>query len=373
MNPLNPPVWVESTAVGRPEHSIPAAEMMGSATVREHLPTHEMSCTASILSWFMRRLTIEGVNEHDGSVPLYGVWIWSGSMDRTDTHLEASLDGLNSRVNELESAGDPAELMEAYVNRGSILSMLGYRTSALDDLESAAVIAAELPPDSVDAGTFIKIHTAIASMIMEQGGDPLDEYLLAATRLDELHPGSSHFDKRSAVRMCSASAEDLMDCENPEYAMRYLDKGLEIASGTDPWSENRCLDMLIQYAESADMMNDVRGSIDRCSTAIEVGSELMEKGLLEDVEQLVSALVLRASGESDLGMNENTVIDLNAAVGILEGMLENHSLPDADVLMSLHHDLAGALMKTGRIEEAEKHLIRAMEIGIGHTASSFDD
>lgn len=294
-------------------------------------------------------------------------------MEKTDAHLEASLDGLNSRVNELESKGDSVELMEAYVNRGSILSMLGYRTSAIDDLQSAADIASELPPNMVDAGTFVKIHTALASMIMEQGGDPLDEYILAATRLDELHPGSAHFDKRSAVRMCSASAEDLMDCENPDYAMRYLDRGLEIASGTDPWSENRCLDMLIQYAESADMMNDVRLAVERCSTAIDVGSELLENGLLEDVEQLVSALVLRASGESDLGINDSAVIDLNAAVGILEGMLENHSLPDTEVLMSLHHDLAGALMKAGRVEEAEKHLIRAMEIGIGHTASSFDD
>ena len=64
-----------------------------------------------------------------------------GAMEKTDSHLEASLEGLNDRVNELESAGASADLMEAYVNRGCVLSMLGYRTSALDDLESAAGIA----------------------------------------------------------------------------------------------------------------------------------------------------------------------------------------------------------------------------------------
>lgn len=296
-----------------------------------------------------------------------------GTMEKTDSHLEASLEGLNDRVNELESAGASADLMEAYVNRGCVLSMLGYRTSALDDLESAAGIASELPSSEVDPGTFVKIHTAIASLIMDQGGDPVEEYMLAATRLMPLHPGSAHFDKRSAVRMCSVAAEDLMDCDYPDGAVQYLEKGMELASGTDPWSQNRLLDLLIQSAEAADAMNDVRGAVDRCSQAIEIGSELIEKGLLEDVEQLVSALVLRASGESDLGLNENSAIDLEAAVNILEGMLENHRLPDTEVLMTLHHDLAGALMKVGKIEQAEKHLIRAMEIGIGHTASSLDD
>ena len=126
---------------------------------------------------------------------------------------------------------------------------------------------------------------------------------------------------------------------------------MELASDTDPWSQNRLLDLLIQSAEAADAMNDVRGAVDRCSQAIETGSELIEKGLLE----------------------ENSAIDLEAAVNILEGMLEIHRLPDTEVLMTLHHDLAGALVKVGKIEQAEKHLIRAMEIGIGHTASSLDD
>ena len=53
VKPVNPPVCVESTAVGSPEHSMPTDEMIGSATVREHLPTQEMSWIARILSWCM--------------------------------------------------------------------------------------------------------------------------------------------------------------------------------------------------------------------------------------------------------------------------------------------------------------------------------
>ena len=40
--------WVESTAVGRMEHSTPMAEIIGRATVREHLPKQEMSCRLTI-------------------------------------------------------------------------------------------------------------------------------------------------------------------------------------------------------------------------------------------------------------------------------------------------------------------------------------
>ena len=36
-------VWVDSTAVGTTAHSTLMAEMIGRATVREHLPSAEMS------------------------------------------------------------------------------------------------------------------------------------------------------------------------------------------------------------------------------------------------------------------------------------------------------------------------------------------
>ena len=40
-------VWVERTVVGRTAHSMPAAEMMGRASVREHFPMPEMSWIVS--------------------------------------------------------------------------------------------------------------------------------------------------------------------------------------------------------------------------------------------------------------------------------------------------------------------------------------
>ena len=41
-------VWVDSTAVGMTAVSTPQAEMIGKATVREHLPMQEMSWMVTI-------------------------------------------------------------------------------------------------------------------------------------------------------------------------------------------------------------------------------------------------------------------------------------------------------------------------------------
>lgn len=44
-----PPVCVDSTAVGMTETSMPMAEIIGRATVSEHLPKPEISCMAAAL------------------------------------------------------------------------------------------------------------------------------------------------------------------------------------------------------------------------------------------------------------------------------------------------------------------------------------
>ncbi|MDO5861311.1 MAG: hypothetical protein Q4Q58_00655 [Thermoplasmata archaeon] len=293
-------------------------------------------------------------------------------MERADTHLEATLQELNDRVYALENGGDPSELMEAYVNRGSVLAMMEYRTSAMEDLESAAEIASSLGEDAVDAGTFVKIYTTLASLQFDQGGDPVEEYAVAAERVAELRDTSLHFDRRSIVRMCIAACENLIDSEHSEDCGPFLDRGLSAASGGDPWSENRRMDLQCLAAEAADSLNDPKECIRWYTEAVETGSRLIENGTLEDPESLVMALVMRAGAEADIGLEELGVTDLTVAVQILEGMLEMHGLPDKDPLISLHHDLAGALMKLGRVEEAEKHLIRAMEIGVGEYAGEVD-
>lgn len=293
-------------------------------------------------------------------------------MEKTDAHLEESLRDLNDRVNELEASGSPEELMEAYLNRGCVLAMMEYRTSALDDLETASAMAEEIEDSTgtrIDPGLFVKMHSVIASLMFDQEGDPVEEYYLIASRLKDLDSSSRHYDQRAIVRLCINACENLIDCEHPEDCAEFVDKGLMLTESRDPWFQNRRMDILSLSAESSNAMNDVDTCIQECSMAIDVGTDLMERGVLEDTESLILILVMRADAESEVGNNDMSIIDLTAAVNILEGLMENHSLPDQGPLISLHHDLAGVLMKAGRVAEAEKHLIRAMEIGVGRGAS----
>lgn len=295
-------------------------------------------------------------------------------MERTESHLEDSLQELNDRVNALEDGGDPEQLLEAYVNRGSVLAMLEFRTSALDDLESAAELASALESEgrAVDAGTFVKIHVTAGALLFDQEVDPVEEYLLAATRLDGLVPGSRHFDHRSIVRMCISVSENLIDSEHPEDCMDYVAKGLSELRGSDPWTENRRMELRGLAAEAYNDMGRTEEAIAEYEGAVSIGTGLMSRGALEDPDELVMALVMKADCESELGRYEDGIGSLTAAVSILEGMMENHMEYDREAIVSLHHDLAGVLMKVGRTEEAEKHLIRAMEIGVAGYVGSID-
>ena len=290
-------------------------------------------------------------------------------MEKVDPQLERSLDELNERVNALEESGDRKELLETLVDRAGILDLMGYRTSAVDDLETAAALSEDSGISGVDEGTLAKIYFLMASAVAGQGGDPIEQYDEAARHLNGLRSNSPRFDRRESVGMCLTAAADLIDYGHPEEAEPFIRKGLQLTEATDTWSANRRLEMLNTAVDAYESMGG-GDTIGTCSEAIEIGASLMERGALDDVEQLVSALAMRAAAESDKGLDQNAAMDLEAAVGILEGMLENHTLRDTGPLMDLHRDLAGSLMRLGRVEEAEKHLIRSMHIEIGSGASS---
>lgn len=288
-------------------------------------------------------------------------------MEASDLHLEKALEEYNGKVNELEPAGPSEELMEAYVNRGCILQMMEYRTSAMDDLQTASEIldSLETSGTKVDDGTFVRIHTSIAAILFDQNADVVEEYALAATRLRGLNDRSRHFDRRSIIRMCAEAVKNLLDSEYPEDTEPYLEKGMAMSErGSDAWTRNRRMELLNLSAEALNDRNDPHGAIERYAEAVDLGMDLMSGGHLEDPEELVMSLVMKAEVEGDLDLVDMYVSDMNAATTLLEEMMQYNRLDDPEVLVSLHHDLAGALMKAGRIQEAEKHLVRAMEIGV---------
>ena len=64
-------------------------------------------------------------------------------MRSSDAHLEKALDEYNSKVSELEDGNDMPALLDAYINRGCVLSMLDSTVSAISDFDSAIDIIDE--------------------------------------------------------------------------------------------------------------------------------------------------------------------------------------------------------------------------------------
>ena len=297
-------------------------------------------------------------------------------MDTSDIHLESALDEYNQKVYDLESTGSESEeLLEAYVNRGCVLYMMEYRTSAMDDLESASEVLENLQKQGyeADVGTFVRIHATMASILFDQESDCTGEYELVSRRLGELDAHSRHFDRRSIVNLCIDACKNLIDSEASDMALPFVEKGLSIVQGhPDPWSRNRTVELLDLHAEAMTDLSETSEAVELYSQSIDLAMELMDRGQLEDPEELVMAFVMKAETEADMDMTDMYIRDMEAAITILEHMLEFNRVPDPEVLVHLHHDVAGALMKSGNIQEAEKHLMRAMRIGVQGAGDRMD-
>lgn len=233
-------------------------------------------------------------------------------MNNSDLHLERALEEYNQKVNDLESLGCSEDLMEAYVNRGCVLCMMEYRTSAMDDLESACEVLAELESQGYEAdiGTFVRIHATMAGILFDQEADCTGEYALVTGRLGALTPGSRHFDRRSIVRMCIDACKNLIDSEASDMILPFVDKGMSMLNGHDAWSENRRVELLGLHAEGMTDMGDAAEAVELYSQAIDAAMELMDRGQLEDPEELVMSLVMRADAQADIGLPEAYVADM---------------------------------------------------------------
>ena len=294
-------------------------------------------------------------------------------MDVSDIHLEKALRESNATVNMLESKGGGPELMEAYVNRGCILYMMGYYTSAMEDLTAACEMMDEYESEGrdVDAGTYVKAHATMGSILFDQNSEPSEEYGYAISRLPDLHPGSKHFDREAIIRMCIESAENLLDGQSPEDASEFISKGISIlGSSSDPWSMNRLLQLHTLMGECQLSMGDTRKAIDSYSEAIEIGTILVDNSTVEDMEEVVVPIISRSQCELELGLDDMYLSDTELAIELMEEMLKVNKLQDVEVLVHMHQDAASALMSMGRVEEAERHLMKAMTMGV-HGAKDY--
>jgi tetratricopeptide (TPR) repeat protein len=278
-----------------------------------------------------------------------------------DEHLEVMLRDCNDRINQLEgSEYSDEDMLDALINRGSVLSMMEYYTSSLSDLNDAVdlIIKMEGGGKHVDAGSFVRAFVSRGGLI-EDLDHIAEDYAMASTRLAELGDDSRFYDRKKIVRMCLDCCEDLLDIGHPGGVVPFVDKMYELLIGRDDdWSRNRYLEMLNVSAHSMVEMGIEDDAAEYFSDAIGIGYTLFEKNSLEDIMYLVFALVMRGDIEQKKGLLEQYFIDRRAAISLLEELLSMNKLDDITVLARLHQDIASSYMTLNMVKEAEEHLMR---------------
>ncbi|MDR0309895.1 MAG: hypothetical protein LBH88_03975 [Candidatus Methanoplasma sp.] len=286
-----------------------------------------------------------------------------------DEHLDAALQDCNNRINQLEgSGGSDEEMLDALINRGSILSMMESYTSAMSDFDDAVdvIIRMEDAGKHVDPGSFVKVFVSRGELYGDTDPDQMTEdYGIASARLHEIGDGHKFYDWKKAVRMCLDCCEDLLDNGHPESTAPFTDTLYRmLVSRNDEWSVNRYVETLNVSAESMKEMEMEDQAVEYFSEAIRIGYALLEKDSLEDLMSLVFAFVMRGDIEQRKSLLDQYFMDRKAAISLLEELMSMNKLDDIQVLVRLHQDVANTYLTLNKVKEAEEHLMKEVMLNI---------
>lgn len=294
-------------------------------------------------------------------------------MRASDEHLEQALKEYNDKISALEVNGTDDELLEALVNRSTILMLLGSYTASMTDAEEAIELSKGMK--DVDIGTFVKMYENRGQMIFDDNEEMMvSDYSMIISRLDEIHGEIRHYDWKDLIMMCQGCAEDLIDCDRFEMSVPFTQKALELMKdASDIWSMNRKMEIqnLIGQADTGMGLDD--NAIDAYSESILIGEQLYDTSRIEDPIQLVFAYVYRGDIMEAKHELEKMWNDHESALVILEELNNRNRLSDPDLLIKLHQSLASSMMESGEIERAEKHLMRAINLGVPGMKDAIDE
>ena len=283
-----------------------------------------------------------------------------------DQHLEAMLQDCNDRVNHLDEDCSDEDMLDALINRGSVLSMMEYYTSALSDFNDAAEIIFQMEREGKhpDPGSFVRVFVSRGELLGD-GGQMAEDYAIASTRLSEIGENTKFYDRKKIVKMCLDCCEDLLDSGHPGGTPPFVDKMYEMLTGCgDSWSKNRYVEMLNISAQSMKDLDLDDEAMDFSSDAIERGAYLLEKDQLEDLMALIFAFVLRGDIEQRKGLIDQHLADRKAAISLLEDLMSMNKLDDISLLIKLHQDVASTYLTLNMVKEAEEHLMREVMLNM---------
>lgn len=281
-------------------------------------------------------------------------------MDASETHLRHALEDCNNAVDELRGKNGSPELLGAYARRASVLAMMGYRTSALDDIDSAKELSERIPEPN--PSIMFRIYITEAILLYEQDSDPIESYFNASGYLSKVHEDDAFYDQRSLLDACITAISDLLDYDHAEDTRPFIEKAYSLCMSFDnPWVMNRKLEVCNLDGEACEAMGAIPGAIDAYGRAVQIGMELLSMGSLEDEEELVSAMISKGNCEQESGEPVSALTDFRSAALIMEQMLENHRLEDIEILSDVYRNIASILISQGREDEGESYLIKSMK------------
>ena len=291
-------------------------------------------------------------------------------MRSSDEHLEEALAEYNDKVNSLELDGRLEELLEALVNRSTILMLMGSYVSSMTDLEDAMELMEEMNQDGIipNLGTYVKVYENHGHMCCED--DPemmLDDYLRIIPKLIALNAATRHYDRKSLVNMCLECSKELIDSDFSENSLPFLEKGLIfLGPSNDDWTLNRRAEMYSLMGEAHHDMGVYDDALSEFTRSIDIASELYLSNRIDD-DMLVSfvySFVLKGDIEDRNGNREESIDDYESAADILDQLENEGRTFDKDLLLDMHRTLSRLLMEAGNIERAETHLVKAMKMEV---------
>ena len=289
-------------------------------------------------------------------------------MRTSEEHLEEALSEYNDKVNRLEAEGSADELLEALVNRSTILMLIDSRVSSLDDLEEAMELMEEMEDNGriPNTGTFVKVYENHGHLCCEGDAEMmLDDYRRIIPKLASLNTTTRHYDRKSLVNMSLECAKELIDADYAEYALPFLEKGLLfLGSSVDEWTLNRRAEMYSLMGEAHHDMEVYDDALNEFGRSIEIASELYLSNRLDEdmMVSFVYSFVLKGDIEDRNGDRENSIDDYESAADVLDQLESEGRTFDRDLLLDMHRTLSRLLMEAGNIQRAETHLMKAMKM-----------
>ncbi len=289
-------------------------------------------------------------------------------MAASDRHLELALEEYNDKVNILEDGEPSSDLLDAYINRGSILMMMEYYTASESDYTDAIELMPYLSSRgiTIDVGTVVKAHVSRGELLIEKSTEEaVEDYAVVSDNLGNLVDGSRYFDNKNIVLMCIAIAEDLLDYSYPDMVQPFVDKAMSLLiTKDDLWSRNRFLEVLNINAQSFDDREMEQEALSAYGEAFDVGQSLLEKGELEDIMSIIFPLASKADLELKLDMKELYVSDRNGSIVLVEQAMKAGKIDDIELLKAMHREIANVYFSMNKMKEAEEHLMKEVVLNV---------